>query len=249
MSVVFLNSAGLDNCYDFLQQVVPVRPHVIGVLECRASDFHARKLRAHFASLGYRAWTLSNPLNRCNHVHNGLCFAVRDDIRAHALQTHTSSAGELITSDLEILHISLVWQRPSEVGTGLAEALSEQAEGAFSLGRPWLGIGDFNQMPTQVCPDAGFCTVAVTDDSGAFVPSRWEGRRCIDFGVCYGGSDLPSIRYGTAKISDHKIVHLELPVALTLRQGKVIKATPRYHRPEKVEGTEAKTVAGRASQV
>ncbi|OLP86539.1 Glutamine--fructose-6-phosphate aminotransferase [isomerizing] [Symbiodinium microadriaticum] len=171
-------------------------------------------------------------------VHNGLCFAVRDDICAHALQTHTSSDGEFITSDLEILHISLVWQRPSEVGTGLAEALSEQAEGAFSLGRPWLGIGDFNQTPTQVCPDAGFCTVAVTDDSGAFVPSRWEGRRCIDFGVCYGGSDLPSIRYGTAKISDHKIVHLELPVALTLRQGKVIKATPRYHRPEKVEGTE-----------
>ena len=34
-----------------------LRPHVIGVLECRASDFHARKLRAHFASLGYRAWT------------------------------------------------------------------------------------------------------------------------------------------------------------------------------------------------
>ena len=238
MSAVFLNSGGLDNCYDFLQQVVPTRPHVIGVLECRASDFHARKLRAHLASLGYRAWTLSNPPNRCNQVHNGLCFAVRDDIRAHALQTHTSSAGEFITLDLEILHISLVWQRPSEVGTGLAEALSEQAEGAFSLGRPWLGIGDFNQTPTQVCPDAGFCAVAVTDDSGAFVPSRWEGRRCIDFGVCYGGSGLPSIRYGTAKISDHKIVHLELPVALTLRQGKVIKATPRYHRPEKVESME-----------
>ena len=56
--------------------------------------------------------------------------------------------------------------------------------------------------------------------------------------MCYGGSDLPSIRYGSAKISDHKTVHLELPVALTLRQGKVIKATPRYHRLEKVEGTE-----------
>ena len=57
MSVVFF-AGGLDNCYDFLQQVVPARPHVIGVPECRrASDFHARKLRAHFASLGYRAWT------------------------------------------------------------------------------------------------------------------------------------------------------------------------------------------------
>ena len=41
LSVAFLNAGRLDNCYDFLQQVVPERPHVIGVLECRAGEFHA----------------------------------------------------------------------------------------------------------------------------------------------------------------------------------------------------------------
>ena len=77
-----------------------------------------RKLRAHLVSLGYRSWALSNPPppNGCNQVHNGLCFADRDDIQ-------TSSAAEFVT-----------------------------AEGAFSLGRPWFGIGT----------DAGYRTVAVT---------------------------------------------------------------------------------------
>ena len=131
LSVVFLNAGGLDHSYSFLQQVIHERPHLIGVIECRAGEFQARKLRAHLAALGYRSWTLSNPPNRRNQVHTGLCFAVRDDIRAHVLQTHSADTGEFITLDLEILHITLVWQRPSEVGTSLGTELAEQAEGAF----------------------------------------------------------------------------------------------------------------------
>ena len=155
--------------------------------------------------------------------------------RAYVLQTHSADTGEFITLDLEILHITLVWQRPSEVVTSLGTELAEQAEGAFSLGRPWFGVGDFNQTPSQVLPDAGFQTFAVTDASGEFVPSRWDGQRCIDFGVCLGARVLPSIRYGDAKISDHKTVHVVLTELPTLRAGRVIQATPHFRKPDEVD--------------
>ncbi|CAK0819641.1 unnamed protein product, partial [Prorocentrum cordatum] len=72
----------------------------------------------------------------------------------------------------------------------------------------WMAIGDWNQLPTQVLvPRAWCCIEAVKDKNGDYLPTRWRGHRCIDYGVSWAMTVTGHELIEDA-ISDHIVVQM-----------------------------------------
>ena len=214
LSLKCLNADGLAHTYEFLNHVLISRPHIIGIQEIRANHVEAEKLRAFGQQHGYRVWTVTNPPNDANQTHGGLAIFVRCDCRGHLLESFTGQGGEFITIDFEVCHLTMVWQRPADVlDGGLHEQLALQIQGAQLQHKPWFGFGDYNELSEEnPLVQAGGQLYAVQLTDGSLAPTRWQGTRAIDYLVAFGFSEPCSTAFLPWRISDHKPIHICLPL-------------------------------------
>eukprot|EP00928_Gymnodinium_smaydae_P014238 TRINITY_DN15187_c0_g1_i4.p1 TRINITY_DN15187_c0_g1~~TRINITY_DN15187_c0_g1_i4.p1 ORF type:complete len:1277 (+),score=95.69 TRINITY_DN15187_c0_g1_i4:1051-4881(+) len=115
----------------------------------------------------------------------------------------------------------------------LAEVVMEVMEahrGMFTE-KPWLWLGDFNEEAEK----SSFAGIAERFGGGlvsAEGPSRWDSTRKIDYGFSNQAKKATDVRYSEDKVSDHKILMMQIPVRCRLlRALNATRATPDWATP------------------
>ena len=103
----------------------------------------------------------------------------------------------------------------------------------------WIAAGDWNAVPDGITPPSAWIDVFCVRDGSRLAPTRWAERggetpRCVDYITAFG-SQVLDLSFGTAKISDHKVLKFSLAVP---RSGFVVEhraaATRCLSRPAQV---------------
>ena len=85
--------------------------------------------------------------------------------------------------DLQSCLVTSVWRRPSKIdGVEFLEYVAAVTEESQRRQIPALWVGDWNEIPEENAMSHFLdgAVVAVTDKSQS-VPSRFEGKRCLDY--------------------------------------------------------------------
>ncbi|CAE7780219.1 ccdc135, partial [Symbiodinium sp. KB8] len=83
-------------------------------------------------------------------------------------------------------------------------------------------------------------------EGSRWAPTRWEGRRCIDYSVFLGHR----VEFGTARISDHKAIWTSFSWRASLEPGWVAKPTESLAKPTGVSAAVWKQVlAAREAEI
>ena len=90
----------------------------------------------------------------------------------------------------------------------------------------WLLMRDHNATPSQnpfcdVLKPRGDGLVAVTDEQGALLPTRFAGNRCIDYGVANAVRLEGQCQIALSVISDHKVLQLNVRLPEGSQSGQV----------------------------
>ena len=233
-----VNVAGMSNTFDCLHCVFHDRPHVILLQEVRAKADEIAQLKNFLRRNGYKGWYQEGWVDKLGRAWGGVLTAARDDVRASFLNKVGATQGQLLSIDLGGCVISNVWQRPQEVSEGgMQKHLQEHMAMATTLDAAWLVGGDWNEPPGENV-FAGFGNIIAAGEGDAYAPTRWSGRRCIDYFI-----HIDERRWepaaSTARIlpyrwGDHKGVALSYELPLFVAIGACMVPTCDYGRPSGV---------------
>ena len=71
----------------------------------------------------------------------------------------------------------------------------------WAQGKSVVLVGDFNREPHESCEVQAFSeghVKAVEDAQGSYIPSRWEGNRCIDWALTNSPDRVVEVAYAHA---------------------------------------------------
>ena len=110
----------------------------------------------------------------------------------------------------------------------------------LSHNRPWFIIGDWNEPP-EACTarnmlrHTGCEPIAVRDQEGTPIPSRWKGSRCIDWMLTNSPARIADKGYLEDKWSDHKALYTTIVYERAAIKAKRPIPTRSLAKPEGVE--------------
>ena len=245
LSAVFCNCGSHDAVYAALGLAFEDKPHIIGLCETHANPWQGAQLRKYLHAAGYKAWCISNPSQKDSrgreYTKGGILLALRQDVKGCMTDTFLHEDGETIHADLGSTIISIGWRRPSLDATGKwEEDLAATCLHATSTQRPWLCFADWNLTPDEnpfVAAGAGIS--AVTSPIGAYLPTRWNANRCIDYCVS-NMVDISSLqaKFYESRLSDHKMIQFTGQFKLSTEVGRLLKPTRSCAKPEDISTEE-----------
>ncbi|OLP87093.1 Retrovirus-related Pol polyprotein from type-1 retrotransposable element R2 [Symbiodinium microadriaticum] len=116
---------------------------------------------------------------------------------------------------------------PSQAGTLLLDLFIADK---IPPQQPWVLMGHHNELPSD--PSVmGVARALGREYHGTGQPTRWEGRREIDWIACNRPDAVSSVSFGSDRISDHKDLRFQLAAAYTPVRVGVL---PRTGRPPEV---------------
>ena len=139
--------------------------------------------------------------------HRGVGILVRHDLRSRECgrwKEHDAQALAVLVEGVFL--VSLYHAGESDAHSVFSELL-HFLSGAAS-GAPWLVAGDFNSQPHE----SPFCDwllqdgahlKAVKDAQGSLLPTRYQGDRCIDYGISSHADSVQVEGFFETRIADH----------------------------------------------
>ena len=236
------NSRGSCNAWRGLN-LLQDEGNLPSVLCLQEPDFEPRQGSQYverLQKLGYKCWTIpAKPIRTLKRefYRGGLLVALREHLRGGIWDTLACDEGYVMTLDLQSCLLSSVWRRPSQLdGLQFLEYVATVTEEAQRRQIPALWVGDWNETPDDNAASIFLngSVLAVTDPD-QWVPSRFEGKRCLDYGILSGGygfADCP--RYSECKISDHKMFWLRLRLPIFQTDTWRFAWRPNYECPPEV---------------
>lgn len=99
--------------------------------------------------------------------------------------------------------------------------------------------GDWNVEPVAwpelatLHPSSKPC--AATNEDRTFAPTRWQGKRSLDWIWCNNPEWIQSLLFWESKVSDHKVVQFELQATERKAPHCILIPTRKWHKPTDVE--------------
>ncbi|CAE7425932.1 unnamed protein product, partial [Symbiodinium microadriaticum] len=170
-------------------------------------------------------------------LNTGGAVAAWTYVREHLAHDRPSWGGNM--SDAEVLGVWVggwmvvnMYAHPHEHGPSQAGTLLLDLFIADKIPpqQPWVLMGHHNELPSD--PSVmGVARALGREYHGTGQPTRWEGRREIDWIACNRPDAVSSVSFGSDRISDHKDLRFQLAAAYTPVRVGVL---PRTGRPPEV---------------
>ena len=144
----------------------------------------------------------------------GAMLLVHSRLRSTQIDMLSCDDCQCVTVRVENITFSSCYQVPTGARLPLAQHLTEM-QVLMPAGSVFAAVGDFNDTPSETCilQDAaspGLTAMFARLANGDPAPTRWEGKRCIDYLVTNSCSNFTPVRLlETEAIADHKILHFD----------------------------------------
>ncbi len=211
-----LNSGGLDGAWRSLHMLDNTakssRPAVLCLQEVGCSEEQWIGMQ-HFLRLrGYQGYCtgMKNAGDTVKRWHRGVATFVADFLPAIFVDEHTWHGGQFHIIQLGQWMLANYYVSPDDDHRAVQVASFFERWQALNWAGKWLWLGDFNETY-----DDSWISTATVLSGGSLVQfakgiesTRWLGNRLIDMALC--NQDLRPIRVLEEKISDHKILEINL---------------------------------------
>ena len=198
LTVMCCNTSSSSGVWAVLRQAQGLSLDVALLQETSLKPAEREPFRAAARRQGFRWYEPEGYQGRFR-GHRGVGVLVRHDLRSHECgrwREHDAQALAVLVEGVVL--VSLYHAGESDAHSVFSDLL-RFLSGAAS-GGPWLVAGDFNSQPQE----SPFCDwllqdgahlKAVKDAQGILLPTRYQGDRCIDYGI--------SSHAESARIADH----------------------------------------------
>eukprot|EP00435_Cladocopium_sp_Y103_P007050 s1814_g2.t1 len=242
MSASMMNVGGQENAWAFARSILADRPAIAIIQEhCMIPDKCA-DLARFMQQNGYRSWFAAPPATRHARGHmyttGGVAIFVRCDKGARLIQSHVANDGQALLLQLEHAYVVGAYLPPG--GTLAEDSITVLDEWVASCGaaEPVFLCGDFNQEPEfanrwTALATRGACHT-VRNALNAQMPTRWEGKRCIDWVWASHPHMLTNIDFSDLVIADHRAISFTLQYSQDCVQSFRQVPTRSLLRPENV---------------
>ena len=219
LQVITCNVGGTSNAWACARWVVDTRPPVVILQEHWLCPDKQADLARYLSRHGYRSWMVSSPSLqgiRSNYVIGGVAVLVRMDKSCHEVFRFSSVDGQAIMVQLAHLCLIGVYMAPNPADDcQLLPTIDEWVRSTSEL-EPVLVAGDFNKPPDAsdrwTWLKGSGASLAVRNSEGQYEPTRWKGRRCIDWLWSSHPHMISQLDFVPVFFADHKAVTCQVKV-------------------------------------
>ena len=219
LQVITCNVGGTSNAWACARWVVDTRPPVVILQEHWLRPDKQADLARYLSRHGYRSWMVSSPSLqgiRSNYVIGGVAVLVRMDKSCHEVFRFSSVDGQAIMVQLAHLCLIGVYMAPNPADDcQLLPTIDEWVRSTSEL-EPVLVAGDFNKPPDAsdrwTWLKGSGASLAVRNSEGQYEPTRWKGRRCIDWLWSSHPHMISQLDFVPVFFADHKAVTCQVKV-------------------------------------
>lgn len=188
------------------------RPDVVAIQEARLTGAEQVRWQTAVERRGYVAYMSGGATDRAGRPAGGAALLVHRSLRSRPLLS-LSEGFFLVAAWVEGLAVASAYAPFDErVDTAMAEARSQLE--ALTAGR-FLCAGDWNMQPEEhPWVDEACGTRALAPR----VPTRWRGRRCLDYAVAQGHEGEADVMALDDAVSDHKVICVVIRAPAVCRQ-------------------------------
>ena len=207
MKVHSINAGGAANAWAVARWACTRRPAVLVIQELCMNQAKQSDLAKYLLRNGYRSWFACPP------THGGVAVLVRHDKPAQLIKEHCCPEGQAVMLQLENAFIVSAYFSPNAAASDIAITVDEWVS-SIPEHSPVFILGDFNEEPSfarRWSTIRGFGSVCTVNDSaGHALPTRWSGRRCIDWLWASHLHMVDHLHFGDEVFADHKVFGFSL---------------------------------------
>ena len=218
MECCAVNVNGRENAWAVARAVVQQRP-AVAILQqhCMLSDKQA-DLTNFLNKRGYRSWWVAPPMARNilgqAYTSGGVAIFVHKDKTAREIHRHVTADGQAILLQLDHVYLIGAYLPPRRLQPNNTLTILDEWVCSFGSQDPVFMLADFNAEPelaqrwTHLAGGGAVKTVLGPD--GKPLPTRWNGKRCIDWAWCSHPGMLTNLKFSDMVIADHKVLEFQL---------------------------------------
>ena len=207
------NVAGKENCWSFVRYMIQHKHDIAIVQEHRMNVKEQADMAKFCLRHKYRSWFVAPP-ERTNeygraYTTGGVAIFVKAEKRCHEINKHVDDSGQAIMLQIDQAFVVGAYIPPRQEESNAALVKLDEWTSTLAPHRPLILMGDFNKEPAFASRWTSLARTGaarfVTDDLGVPLPTRWGGKRCIDWAWASHAHLLKNLQHDDTALSDHKI--------------------------------------------
>lgn len=217
-SVSTANVNGKENCWSYVRHIIRQRKDIAIAQEHCMNSKEQADLARFCLRQNYRSWYVAPPER--NNVYGqayttgGVAIFVKADKRCHEVNRHNDDSGQALMLQMDQASIVGTYLPPRQEENNAALTALDEWVLTIAPHRPLIMMGDFNQEPIFASRWTSLAQIGaarfVADNSGVPLPTRWGGKRCIDWAWVSHAHLLKDLQLENTAIADHKILNFRV---------------------------------------
>ena len=242
--IICLNVQSAKNAWKVLDDFSPEKTHVLCLQEIRMSDSEIEAFRKCACLRGFFSYfqpgiTSKGRWNE-DRVNGGVATLVSRQVSHKLLGSKCFEGGQFILTWIADTLLCNVYIRPHAHAEDIFEGLFQEC--IAHRDSKFLCLGDWNLTPEEndflpsLDPLGGWCLHVCNEQSQA-MPTRWDGTRCIDYGVTNLACQDVSVTLSPLKYGDHILLDLSCSLGPCPQVDGLhgpLKRVNHYEKPENV---------------
>ena len=237
---VTVNACGRDHAWKLLSAEYLDACDIMCVQELAMTSSQLTCFERQLQKFGFMVWA-SPAFKENGKTCHGLLLAVRQGYRVRHVASFAAHAGQFVALQVAGCVFLGVHHKPwITFGQSFEDEIASLVA-SLDPDQLWVGFGDWNALPNEnflqaVFHDDGATSVALTDNAGNWVPTRWRGRRAIDYAVTNTPVKLQCVTSWSTVFGDHKVIEFVLRVREKSEVAWSLPATCKYRCPDGLTG-------------
>lgn len=242
IEIVTANVQGVENAWHCAHMVIDRQIDVAILQETKFTEQKFADFAQFCHKQHYQVFEANRPdftsRDRRTYGVGGVVILVHKKRNCKPVQRWTSAEGDACVVDLDFAYVAGIYLPPKADSQPLLQFLHE-CQLSTRRGTPWFVLGDWNVEPKSWLELSGQFPAAspkaVMNTDLSFAPTRWEGKRCLDWAWCSEPHLVKQCSFWTEKIADHKVVQFTAQAAETCAARCTLVPTRRLQRPTEVD--------------
>ena len=235
-----INACGRDHAWQLLSAEYLDACDILCVQELGMTSSQLTCFERQLQKFGFMVWASPAFQDNGEFCH-GLLLAVRQSYRVRHVASFAAHAGHFVALQVAGCVFVGVHHKPWIMHGQSFEDEIASLIASMDPDQLWVGFGDWNALPNEnflqaVFHDDGATSVAQTDSAGNWLPTRWKGRRAIDYAVTNTPGKLQCVTSWDAVFGDHKVIEFAFHVREQPEVAWSLPATCKYRCPDGMTG-------------
>ena len=171
-------------------------------------------------------------------AYRGVGILVKKGLKTRKVAAWHEKDAQAITVNVQGMNFTCIYISVAGYAPNLQQEVLNFHINAIK-GHSWVICGDWNSTPKDsplagILVEEGATLLAPTNETGKIIPTRYEGNRCIDYGITNSPKKFGLFSQEDFRVSDHYIQTCQVSLGKnqTIEDVPVVQPVTKYIRPD-----------------